>query len=316
MTTILEAGSTQWYGLLYPVWGQLAQVGEIQNATAGGEANLMQQLIQAFILGIIQGITEFLPISSTAHLEVFTKAFGWELLGQKAFVATIQFGSVIAVLMYFRKDISQILTGGWKAFQQKDWQRNEWQLLVGIAIGTLPILVAGFLLKDVLNDENSLINSMSTIAIDSIVLAILLGAAEKFGSRQRDFSALKMQDGLLIGLGQMLSLAPGVSRSGSTFTTALFLGLQRQTAARFSFLLGIPALTIATMYQFLKEALGKIDLVVVSVGVLSAFVFSYISIAWLLRYLQTRNNWIFVWYRLAFGATILVAIATGLLKNT
>ncbi|MBW4501166.1 MAG: undecaprenyl-diphosphate phosphatase [Scytonema hyalinum WJT4-NPBG1] len=316
MTTILEAGSTQWYGLLYPVWGQLAQVAEIQNATAGGEANLMQQLIQAFILGLIQGITEFLPISSTAHLEVFTKAFGWELLGQKAFVATIQFGSVIAVLMYFRKDISQILTGSWKAFQQKDWQRNEWQLLVGIAIGTLPILVAGFLLKDVLNDENSLINSMSTIAIDSIVLAILLGAAEKFGSRERDFSALKMQDGLLIGLGQMLSLAPGVSRSGSTFTTGLFLGLQRQTAARFSFLLGIPALAIATIYQFLKEALGKIDLVVVSVGVLSTFVFSYISIAWLLRYLQTRNNWIFVWYRLAFGATILVAIATGLLKNT
>lgn len=316
MTTILEAGSTQWYELLYPVWGQLAQVGEIQNATAGGEANLIEQLIQAFILGIIQGITEFLPISSTAHLEVFTKAFGWELLGQKAFVATIQFGSVIAVLMYFRKDISQILTGSWKAFQQKDWQRNEWQLLVGIAIGTLPILVAGFLLKDVLNDENSLINSMSTIAIDSIVLAILLGAAEKFGSRERDFSALKMQDGLLIGLGQMLSLAPGVSRSGSTFTTALFLGLQRQTAARFSFLLGIPALTIATMYQFLKEALGKIDLVVVSVGVLSTFVFSYISIAWLLRYLQTRDNWIFVWYRLAFGATILVAIATGVLKNT
>jgi undecaprenyl-diphosphatase len=316
MTTILEAGSTQWYGLLYPVWGQLAQVAEIQNATAGGEANLIEQLIQAFILGIIQGITEFLPISSTAHLEVFTKAFGWELLGQKAFVATIQFGSVIAVLMYFRKDISQILTGSWKAFQQKDWQRNEWQLLVGIAIGTLPILVVGFLLKDVLNDENSLINSMSTIAIDSIVLAILLGAAEKFGSRKRDFSALKMQDGLLIGLGQMLSLAPGVSRSGSTFTTGLFLGLQRQTAARFSFLLGIPALAIATIYQFLKEALGKIDLVVVSVGVLSTFVFSYISIAWLLRYLQTRNNWIFVWYRLAFGATILVAIATGLLKNT
>jgi undecaprenyl-diphosphatase len=316
MTTILEAGSTQWYELLYPVWGQLAQVAEIQNATAGGEANLIEQLIQAFILGIIQGITEFLPISSTAHLEVFTKAFGWELLGQKAFVATIQFGSVIAVLMYFRKDISQILTGSWKAFQQKDWQRNEWQLLVGIAIGTLPILVVGFLLKDVLNDENSLINSMSTIAIDSIVLAILLGAAEKFGSRKRDFSALKMQDGLLIGLGQMLSLAPGVSRSGSTFTTGLFLGLQRQTAARFSFLLGIPALAIATIYQFLKEALGKIDLVVVSVGVLSTFVFSYISIAWLLRYLQTRNNWIFVWYRLAFGATILVAIATGLLKNT
>ncbi|BAY43141.1 undecaprenol kinase [Scytonema sp. HK-05] len=316
MTTILEAGSTQCYGLLYAVWGQLAQVGEMNNATASGEVNLIQQLIQAFILGIVQGITEFLPISSTAHLQVFTKALGWELLGQKAFLATIQFGSVIAVLLYFWKDITQILTGGWAAFQQKDWRRDEWQLLVGIAVGTLPALVGGFLLKKALNDENSVINSMTTIAIDSIVMAILLGVAEKFGKRKRDFQDLKIRDGLLIGLGQMLSLAPGVSRSGSTLTTALFLGLKRETAARFSFLLGIPTLMIATLYEFVKEALGKIDLVVVTFGTFSAFVFSYISIAWLLRYLQTHNNFVFVWYRLAFGATILGAIATGLLKNT
>ncbi|MDF5710829.1 MAG: undecaprenyl-diphosphate phosphatase [Nostoc sp. S4] len=295
---------------------QLLQVGGEYLAVASSPVNLIEQLFQAFILGIVQGITEFLPISSTAHLQVFTQAFHWEALGSKAFLATIQFGSVIAVLIYFWTDITLILTGGWKAIQQKDWQREEWKLLVGIAIGTLPALVGGFILKKALNDENSTINSMTTIAIASIVMALLLGAAEKLGSRKRDFNSVTIVDGLLIGLGQMLALVPGVSRSGSTLTTALFLGLERQTAARFSFLLGIPTLTIATLYEFFKEALGKIDLVVVIVGTLSAFVFSYISIAWLLRYLQTKNTWIFVWYRLGFGAVILGAIARGFLQNS
>ncbi|WP_341526137.1 undecaprenyl-diphosphate phosphatase [Nostoc sp. UHCC 0302] len=304
MVTILEVSSINLF------CSQLLQVG-----VSSTEVNLIQQLFQAFVLGIVQGITEFLPISSTAHLQVFTKAFHWEELGSKPFVATIQFGSVIAVLMYFRQLITQVLSGSWAAFQEKDWQREEWKLLVGIAIGTLPALVGGFLLKKVLNDDNSAINSMTTIAIASIVMALLLGAAEKLGSRKRDFNSVTIIDGLLIGLGQMLALAPGVSRSGSTLTTALFLGLERQTAAKFSFLLGIPTLTIATLYEFFKEALGKIDLIVVGVGTLSAFVFSYISIAWLLKYLQTRNTWIFVWYRLAFGASILGAIATGLLRN-
>jgi len=268
MTTILEVNSMNLLS-----W-QLLQVGV-------PEGNLIQLIFQAFILGIVQGITEFLPISSTAHLEVFTKAFHWEELGSKAFLATIQFGSVIAVLIYFWTDIKQILTGGFKAFQQKDWEQEEWKLLVGIAIGTLPAVIGGFVLKKALNSEDSAINSMASIAIVSIIMSLLLAASEKLGSHKRDFSALTIRDGLLIGVGQMMALAPGASRSGSTLTTALFLGLERQTAARFSFLLGIPTLTLATLYEFFKEALGKIDLVVVGLGTLSAFVFSYISIAWL-----------------------------------
>lgn len=281
----------------------------------GTEGNIITQLFQAFIMGIIQGITEFLPISSTAHLEVFARSLNWRVLGSKAFSATIQFGSVIAVFMYFWTDISSLFKGGLKAISEKDWQREEWKIVTGIAIGTIPALVGGYLLKKALNDQDSAINSMTTIAIASIVMSSLLGAAEKIGSRKRDFSSITILDGLLIGLGQMLALAPGVSRSGSTLTTALFLGLERQTAARFSFLLGIPTLTIATLYQFFTEALGKIDLVVVGVGVLSAFIFSYLSIAWLLRYLQTKGTWIFVWYRLAFGTSILAAIAFNVLKN-
>ena len=284
------------------------------NATT--DVNLVQGLFQAFLLGIVQGLTEFLPISSTAHLQVFTTALHWETVGAKPFVATIQFGSVIAVLIYFWKDITKILTGGVEAIRQKDWQREEWKIILGIAVGTLPILIGGFLLKKALNDDKSTINSMTTIAIASIVMSLLLGLAEQIGNRKRNFDNLQVRDGILMGLGQMLALVPGVSRSGSTLTTGLFLGLERQTAARFSFLLGLPALTIATLYEFCTEALRQIDLGLVLVGTLSAFVFSYVSIAWLLGYLQRRNTWIFVWYRLAFGAAILSAVAVGALKNT
>ncbi|HEY9858553.1 MAG TPA: undecaprenyl-diphosphate phosphatase [Candidatus Obscuribacterales bacterium] len=298
--------------------GKLAELPSLL-AIATPEAssvNWLMELFQAFVLGIVQGITEFLPISSTAHLQVFTKAMGWSTVGAKPFVATIQFGSVIAVLIYFWSDISTILSGGWQAAQKRDWQREEWKLLVGIVVGTIPALAGGFLLKNVLNDDGSIVNQMTTIAIASIVMALLLGAAENLGNRKRDFSLLQIQDGILIGLGQMLALVPGVSRSGSTLTTALFLGLERQTAARFSFLLGLPTLAIATLYEFFKEALGQIDLSLMLVGTLSAFIFSYLSIAWLLRYLQNRNTWIFVWYRLGFGAVILAAVAAGVLRNT
>lgn len=316
---ILETNSMEWFGdnaglsLLFPAWGQML-LGEVATKS---EVNLVAGIFQAFVLGIVQGITEFLPISSTAHLQVFTKALNWDAVASKPFLATIQFGSVVAVLIYFWKDISKILAGGWKAISQQDWQREEWKLLVGIAVGTLPVLLGGFLLKKALNDDKSSINSMTTIAITAIVMAILLGAAERLGSRERNFDKLQMRDGILMGLGQAIALVPGASRSGSTMTAGLFLGLERSTAARFSFLLGIPALTIATLYEFFKEVLGSdINLILVAVGTLSAFVFSYISIAWLLRYLQTKNTWIFVWYRLGFGVAILLAVMAKLLPNT
>ncbi|HEY9610866.1 undecaprenyl-diphosphate phosphatase [Allocoleopsis sp.] len=316
-TVFLAAHSSTWQdvsaglSLMLPGMTNLC----LGQTAPGSEVNLVLGLFQAFILGIVQGLTEFLPISSTAHLEVFTKALHWETVAGKPFLATIQFGSVVAVLIYFWQDISKIFTGGLQALQEKDWQREEWKIIVGIAVGTLPVLVGGFILKKALNDENSAINSMAIIAIASIVMSTLLGCAEQFGQRKRNFDDLQIKDGILMGLGQMLALVPGVSRSGSTLTAGLFLGLERQTAARFSFLLGIPALTIATLYEFFKEALGKIDIALVIVGTVSAFVFSYVSIAWLLGYLQRKTTWVFVWYRLAFGAAILSAIATGFLKN-
>jgi undecaprenyl-diphosphatase len=270
--------------------------------------------LQAFFLGIVQGITEFLPISSTAHLLVLTKAMGWSLLGEKYFVDAIQFGSVIAVLIYFRKDLQEIVTGSWSAFRTRDWQREEWKIFVGIAIGTLPALIGGLMFKKLLPETTQqFLQGALVIAIMSIVMASLLGLAERIGSRKRGFSSLEIRDGILVGLGQALALIPGVSRSGSTLTTGLFLGLQRSTAARFSFLLGFPTLAIATLYEA-KDSLKHPEVAgPLLVGIISAFIFSYLSIAWLLRFLQTRDNWVFVWYRLAFGLSILVAIAFRLM---
>lgn len=290
-------------------WSAVQPLVGIAEAQAVVESpNLWVGVLQAFTLGIVQGITEFLPISSTAHLLIFRDIFHWTQ--QKYFVDAIQFGSVIAVVMYFWNDIRQILLGGWVAFRRRDWEQEEWKLLVGIAVGTLPALIVGFLLKDVIPE------SPAVIAIASIIMALLLGLAERVGTRKRRFRDLQIRDGLLVGVGQMLALIPGASRSGSTLTAALFLGLERQTAARFSFLLGIPTLTIATLYQARKALVNLESLVPLLVGIVSSFIFSYLAIAWLLRFLQRQSTWVFVWYRLGFAATLLLAIALGGLKNS
>lgn len=263
------------------------------------------EYFQSFVLGIIQGITEFLPISSTAHLLVFTKYMGWVELGEKAFVDAIQLGSVFAVVWYFWSDLRGILSGAIAAYQTKNWQKEEWKLISGVAIGTIPALAVGFIFKDVLP------KSVVVIAIASIIMAVLLGIAEKFGSRLRSFDSLETKDGILVGLGQTLALVPGVSRSGATLTSGLFLGLERSTAARFSFLLGLPTLAIATTYQSLKVLKNIDSFGVLAVGIISSFIFSYLAIAFLIEFLKTKSTWIFIWYRLAFGGTLLIASLLG-----
>jgi undecaprenyl-diphosphatase len=263
-------------------------------------------ILQAIFLGLVQGVTEFLPISSTAHLLVTTKALGWQQLGQKDYADAIQFGSVVAVFIYFWKDISTVVTGGITGIAKQDWQALEVKILAGIAVGTLPALILGYLGKDILPD------SAQIIAIMSIVMATLLFAAERFSSRQRGFDKLEIKDGFLVGLAQAIALIPGASRSGSTLTAGLFLGLDRETAARFSFLVGLPTLTIATLFKALKIFKGnELPIPLLAVGTISTFIFSYISIAFLLNYLKQKDTMVFVWYRYAFGASILIALATG-----
>jgi undecaprenyl-diphosphatase len=275
-------------------------------------------IFQAAVLGMVQGLTEFLPISSTAHLKAIPVALGWGDPGV-TFTAIIQLASIAAVLWYFWSDLSQITMGAVKAIRTSDYQSQDFRMALGIALGTIPIVVFGLLIKVFIPDfDKSPLRSMGAIAIASIGMSLLLGFAEMIGKRKRNFEALGLQDGIVMGLAQAMALIPGVSRSGSTLTAGLFMGLERATAARFSFLLGIPAITLAGLVELkdvLQAGVNSSELVSLIVALISTLVFSYLSIAWLLRFLQTQSTWVFIWYRLVFGVVILGAIATGLLKN-
>lgn len=276
-------------------------------------------LFQAVVLGMVQGLTEFLPISSTAHLKVVPVILGWGDPGV-AFTAVIQLGSIAAVLWYFWSDLRQITTGAILAIARSDYDSNDFRIALGIILGTIPIVIFGLLIKILIPDfDSSPVRSLAAIAIASIGMSLLLGLAEQLGKRKRNFDNLGVQDGVLMGLAQALALIPGVSRSGSTLTAGLFMGLERAAAARFSFLLGIPAITLAGLVELkgaMDQGLGNEGIISLVVGTISAAIFSYAAIAWLLRYLQTKNTWIFIWYRLAFGVAILGAIFFRLLKNS
>jgi undecaprenyl-diphosphatase len=269
---------------------------------------IAQACWRALVLGVVQGLTEFLPISSTAHVQVVPMLLGWGDPGV-AVIAVIQLGSIAAVIGYFRRDLVEVLRGVVRAFRHGQWRDPQARLGVAIVLGTVPILLAGVAVKRWLPDyDNSPLRSLTSIAIVSIVMALLLALAELVGRRRRQLDQVQPRDGLLVGLAQALALIPGVSRSGSTLTASLFDGWERPAAARFSFLLGIPAITLAGLVQ-LREALlspANGGLLPMLVGIAAAAVVSWLAIAWLLRFLQQHSTWVFVTYRLVFGAALLI----------
>ncbi len=291
-----------------------------QAASATTTSPLMDHisLVQAVVIGIVQGLTEFLPISSTAHIKMVPVALGWGDPGV-AFTAVIQLGSIAAILWYFWDDLAEVFGGMVKAGIAGQYDSPAFRLGLGILLGTVPIVLGGLLIKAFIPDfDNSPLRNSSTIALVSIVMALLLGTAEILGRRQRGFATLGLGDGLSMGLAQILALIPGVSRSGSTLTAGLFMGLERATAARFSFLLGVPAITLAGLVELkgvLEDGLSGIGWGPLLAGLLAALITSYLSIAWLLRFLKQHSTWVFVFYRLAFGAAILFALATGRMEN-
>jgi len=276
---------------------------------------------QAFVLGIVQGLTEFLPISSTAHLKVVPTIFGWKDAGL-SFDAVIQLGSIVAVVSYFWKDLSNITLGTIDAVRHQQYKSQEFKLAVAIALGTIPILFGGLLIKIFVPDyDKSPLRSLAAIAIASIVMSSLLALAEIFGQRdkteKRSFQRVRVIDGILMGLAQTMAIIPGVSRSGSTLTAGLFLGLDRVAATRFSFLLGIPAITIAGLVELIsivRKGFGDVGVGQIAIGLFSSVIVSYLAIAWLLKFFQTHTTWVFVIYRLIFGALILTSVALGWLK--
>ena len=287
-------------------------------STAVADGASQMNVWQGIFLGFVQGATEFLPISSTAHLKAVPVALGWGDPGS-AFSAVIQLGSIVAVLWYFWGDLTRVLTGAYIAIRRKDYQDTDFRIALGIAIGTFPIVVLGLLLKIIFEEfyENA-VRGMGVIAVVSIVMGILLGLAEMKGSRQRNFDKLTMGDGILMGCAQALALVPGASRSGSTLTAGLFMGLERETAARFSFLLGIPAITLAgliSLKDLVEVGVESSQIITLVASVISSGVFSYLAIAWLVEFLKTKSTWVFVWYRVIFGIAILAGLYFGVLEN-
>jgi len=271
--------------------------------------SLMEACWRNLFLGIVQGLTEFLPISSTAHLKVVPVLLGWGDPGVSV-TAAIQLGSIAAVIAYFRSDLLQVLKGIGKAFRHGQWREPEARLGVAMLVGTIPILLVGLLIKLFWSEgyETSPLRSVPFIAMVSIVMALLLALAERLGPRQKKLADVSGRDGLIVGLAQMLALIPGVSRSGSTLTASLFYGWQRADAARFSFLLGVPAISIAGIVELnqafaVSAETGPWPLLT---GIVSAAVVSWLAIDWLLKFLQRHSTWIFVAYRLLFGAVLLV----------
>ncbi|RCL51560.1 MAG: undecaprenyl-diphosphate phosphatase [Synechococcus sp. MED-G71] len=279
--------------------------------TAPTDPTFVEACWRTVVLGVVQGLTEFLPISSTAHLKVVPVLLGWGDPGV-AVTAVIQLGSIAAVIAYFRDDLARVCRGMGRALRQGDWGHADARLGIAIAIGTVPIVIAGLAIKLFWPGyETSPLRSVTSIAVVSIVMALLLALAEQVGRRQKQLPAVQGADGLWVGLAQALAIIPGVSRSGSTLTASLLVGWERSDAARFSFLLGIPAITLAGLVELKSafaagSAYGPVPMLL---GILSAAVISWLAIAWLLRFLQTNSTWPFVIYRLLFGAGLLWAVA-------
>jgi undecaprenyl-diphosphatase len=277
-------------------------------------------LLEAIILGIVQGLTEFLPISSTAHLRIAPalmkmadSAHQWNDPGVAA-SAIIQLGTLVAVLVYFRKEICVLTTAVFRDLVQGvPLETPEARLAWSIALGTVPIVVCGLLFKNFIVHQA---RSLWVIVSSLIGLAILLYIAEKVSSRRRGIEQVNMVDALGVGLAQAIALIPGSSRSGTTITAGLFLGLTREAAARFSFLLSIPAVTLSGLYELyeilpqLNAALG-LNLLVATVMAAAS---GYLAIEFLLRYLRTHTTYVFIWYRIGLGLVLMVMLLKGWIR--
>jgi undecaprenyl-diphosphatase len=277
-----------------------------------GSIRVVTEFLQAVVLGVIQGLTEFLPISSSAHLRIFPEFFGWEDPGA-AFTAVIQIGTELAVLIFFRADIWRIATMWLKSLVRPEY-RGHIDARMGwfIIIGSLPIVVLGILLKDFIERD---FRSLWLIGVTLIVLGLVLGVADRVGSTDKTLKQIRLRDAVLMGLAQAAAIVPGVSRSGATLSMGRLLGYDREAATRYAFLLAIPAVVGAGIFE-LKEIPGGDNPYgwgPTLVATVISFVVGYAAIAWLLRYVSSNSYTPFVIYRVVLGIVVLVLLGTGVI---
>jgi undecaprenyl-diphosphatase len=264
---------------------------------------------QAIVLGIVQGLTEFLPISSTGHLRIIPAFAGWDDPGS-AFTAVVQLGTMAAVLLYFRADLWRIATA-WLAGLRDPVKRRELDSRLGwyIILGTIPIAIFGFLFRHQIKTGG---RDLYLIGAALIVFGLVMAAADHIGTRRRQVEDLDRTDGIVIGLAQALALVPGVSRSGATISAGLFRGLDREAAARYSFLLSVPAVVLSGLFELKDVGSGNgPGAGPTIIATVLAFIVGYISIAWLLRFLTTHTLLPFVLYRIVLGTLVIALTAAG-----
>ena len=267
-------------------------------------------MLEALFLGIVQGLTEFLPISSSAHIRIVGVFMTNANDPGAAFTAITQIGTELAVLIYFRRDILQIA----RAWLKRDGSA-EARLGTLIIIGSLPIVVLGYLGQDYITNH---FRSLWVVASMLIIFGLILGFADKYGTREKELSTLNVPDGIRYGMAQSLALIPGVSRSGATIAMGRLLGYKREAALRYSFLLALPAVFGSGLYE-LNKALGDSSVSVYSmpeilVATATAFFVGYAVIAWLMKYISTKSFTPFVIYRVVLGTLLLIALATGVIS--
>jgi undecaprenyl-diphosphatase len=265
-------------------------------------------LWQAVVLGIVEGLTEYLPVSSTGHLTITEKLLGMPVNhpAVTAYTAIIQIGAIAAAVIYFWKDIVKTVVAFIRGvFSAEARTVPEWRLACAVIVGSMPIGAAGYLLKDVISGP---LRSLWVVAAGLILWSGVMVFAERAATHQRTERDVRLADGLIIGTVQILSLIPGVSRSGATISAGLLRDLDRVTATRLSFLLGIPALVAAGVFEALEtreEIAAHVGWTPTAVGIVVSFIVAYASIAWLLRFVSRNSIIPFVWYRLALGAALI-----------
>jgi len=281
-------------------------------------------LLDAILLGIVQGLTEFLPVSSSAHLRIVGEFLPAATDPGATFTAITQIGTELAVLVYFAKDITRILRGWFASLgRKKEWwasasaeTKQDAKLGWLIIVGTVPIVIVGYFGQEFIRGA---FRSLWLVATVLIVFALVLAVADRWGNTTRSIDNLSVPHGLLYGMAQMLALIPGVSRSGATIAMGRTLGYDRVSATRYSFLLAIPAVFGSGFYELntaltRPEIAGPFSLGETFVATVVAFVIGWAVIAWLMRYIQTHSFMPFVIYRIALGSTVMVLLATGVIS--
>jgi undecaprenyl-diphosphatase len=268
-------------------------------------------VLEAVVLGLIQGLTEFVPISSIAHLRIVPALLGWEDPGA-AYSAVLQLGTLLAVLVYFGSELGHLIRRAWgDASKGRPFASHEARLVWYILLGTVPIGVFGLVFQRAVEHEA---RSLYVIAASLIGVALLLVLAERVGTRRVTMEQIGFLQSQAVGLCQALALVPGSSRAGTTIVAGLFVGMTRETAARFSFLLGVPAIAASGLYELrdlAQHGLHGENLLHLIVATAMAAASGYLSIDVLIRYLKTHTTYLFVWYRVGLGVFLLFLLVTG-----